>query len=122
MERRSRSALPLRCCAVCLLDSCQACRPRRPYERPPPRVALAEDDFAPRAIAALVLRRAASLARDRSRFPCGPSEPSFEARFAKSGIFTGDQRPPTDPRAGVSRLWVGDDLPWIIELGQEPPY
>ena len=73
-------------------------------------------------MAALVLRRAASLAGDRSRFSCGLSEPSFEARFAESGIFARDQRPLTDPRAGVSRLWVGDDLPSIIELGQAPPY
>jgi len=48
------------------------------------------------------------------------SEPSFESRFAKSGVFAGDERSLADLRAGVSRVWVGDDFAGIFEAGQPP--
>ena len=51
---------------------------------------------------------------------CGLAEPGFETRFAKSGIFAGDQRALTKFRAGVSGVLVNDDFARIFECGQAP--
>jgi len=51
---------------------------------------------------------------------CGLSEPTFESRFAKSGVFAGDERSLADLRAGVSRVWVGDNFAGIFEAGHPP--
>src|SRR5258705_432468 len=53
---------------------------------------------------------------------CGLSEPGFETGLAESCVLTRHQRLIRDSRPRVKGVRVGDDLAWIFERGQAPPY